>query len=53
MRHAARETLNLFAGRKARILLAEDNITNQQVAQGILKKLGPVRGRCGQRRGSR
>jgi two-component system sensor histidine kinase/response regulator len=39
-RHMARETLNLFAGRKARILLAEDNITNQQVALGILKKLG-------------
>jgi two-component system sensor histidine kinase/response regulator len=39
-RHLARETLNLFAGRKARILLAEDNTTNQQVALGILKKLG-------------
>jgi CheY-like chemotaxis protein len=39
-RHSARETLNLFAGRNARILLAEDNITNQQVAVGILKKLG-------------
>jgi CheY-like chemotaxis protein/HPt (histidine-containing phosphotransfer) domain-containing protein len=39
-RHTARETLNLFAGRKARILIAEDNITNQQVALGILKKLG-------------
>jgi CheY-like chemotaxis protein/HPt (histidine-containing phosphotransfer) domain-containing protein len=39
-RHAARETLNLFADRKARILIAEDNITNQQVALGILKKLG-------------
>jgi PAS domain S-box-containing protein len=39
-RHTARETLNLFAGRKARILLAEDNITNQLVALGILKKLG-------------
>ena len=39
-RLAARETLNLFAGRKARILLAEDNITNQQVAVGILKKFG-------------
>jgi PAS domain S-box-containing protein len=39
-RHTAREMLNRFAGRKARILLAEDNITNQQVALGILKKLG-------------
>jgi signal transduction histidine kinase/DNA-binding response OmpR family regulator/HPt (histidine-containing phosphotransfer) domain-containing protein len=39
-RHTARETLNLFAGRKAHILLAEDNITNQQVALGILRKFG-------------
>ena len=39
-RHTAREVLNLFVSRKARILLAEDNITNQQVALGILKKLG-------------
>ncbi len=39
-RHTAREMLNLFTGRNARILLAEDNITNQQVALGILKKLG-------------
>ena len=39
-RHTARETLNLFADRKARILIAEDNITNQQVALGLLKKLG-------------
>ena len=39
-RHTARETLNLFTGRTVRILLAEDNITNQQVELGILKKLG-------------
>ena len=39
-RHTAREMLNRFAGRKARILLAEDSITNQQVALGILRKLG-------------
>ncbi len=39
-RHTARETLHRFAGRMARILLVEDNITNQQVAVAILEKLG-------------
>jgi PAS domain S-box-containing protein len=39
-RYTAREALNLFAASEARILVAEDNITNQQVALGILKRLG-------------
>ncbi|RJP47094.1 MAG: response regulator [Desulfobacteraceae bacterium] len=39
-RHTARETRHRLAGKSARILVAEDNITNQQVAVGILKKLG-------------
>ncbi|MCF8145879.1 MAG: response regulator [Deltaproteobacteria bacterium] len=39
-RPTVREIQNLFAGRRARILLTEDNITNQQVALAIIKKLG-------------
>jgi len=36
----APEILNQGFGRKARILLAEDNVVNQMVAMGMLKKLG-------------
>ncbi|MCF8118739.1 MAG: PAS domain S-box protein, partial [Deltaproteobacteria bacterium] len=35
-----KERVNRFEGYRGRILVAEDNITNQQVALGILKKLG-------------
>jgi CheY-like chemotaxis protein/HPt (histidine-containing phosphotransfer) domain-containing protein len=38
--YISRERWQPLAGCKARILLAEDNITNQQVALGMLKKLG-------------
>ena len=38
-RHSAREELKRFSGGNSRILLVEDNIFNQQVAMGILKKL--------------
>jgi len=39
-RHAAREDIPRFDSRRARILVAEDNFTNQQVAIGILKNMG-------------
>ncbi|ACN18028.1 predicted sensory/regulatory protein RpfC (plasmid) [Desulforapulum autotrophicum HRM2] len=36
----ARQKLNRFKGKGLRILVVEDNITNQLVALGILKKMG-------------
>ena len=39
-RHAVRETRAGLDGRSARILVAEDNYTNQQVALGMLKVMG-------------
>jgi len=38
--HSDQGIISFAANQKARILLAEDNITNQQVALGILRKLG-------------
>ena len=39
-RHSAREFQRMNVAAGTHVLLAEDNITNQQVALGILKKLG-------------
>jgi PAS domain S-box-containing protein len=39
-RYLAIEKMKKFEGHKFRILIAEDNMTNQRVALGILKKIG-------------
>ncbi|MBN2231851.1 MAG: response regulator, partial [Deltaproteobacteria bacterium] len=39
-RHSIRELAGSFTDRELHVLVVEDNITNQQVARGILAKLG-------------
>ncbi len=39
-KHSAAEVVDAVSRKNAKILLAEDNMVNQMVAQGILKKLG-------------